>query len=137
MIKISVCVLLICQIITKLIVHAPHNVSDYFNNKYGSDGIPYSIANYGHVPYGKSISGQISIPSVWEDCIYEQLPSGDRSVVLVKRDDCTFTQKTINVEREGGRLAIIVDNIVQKPGQVIMADDGRGSSVHIPTILIS
>jgi hypothetical protein len=30
-----------------------------------------------------------------------------------------------------------MDNIIENPGTIVMADDGKGMQVHIPTILIS
>lgn len=39
------------------------------------------------------------------------MPSGyAKSILLVERNDCTFTQKSINVQLEGGKLAIIMDS---------------------------
>ena len=55
----------------KLIIQSPQQLADAFNSKYKGGEIPYSIANYGAVPYGKTISGEIAIPSVLEDCVYE------------------------------------------------------------------
>ena len=36
---------------------SPQPLVDFFNNKYPNSSIPYSIANYGDVPYGKTLSG--------------------------------------------------------------------------------
>jgi hypothetical protein len=100
--------------------------------------VPYSIANYGIVPYGKVISGELGIPEFLEDCLYEEMPEKSRkSIMLVERNDCTFTQKSINVQKEGGKLAIIMDNVVESPERIVMKDDGKGHSVTIPTVLIS
>ena len=40
------------------------------------------------------------------------------------------------MQKEGGKLAVIMDNISEDPGQIVMVDDGRGGQVHIPTLLI-
>lgn len=54
------------------------------------------------------------------------------------RGDCSFTTKSLNSQRQGAKLAIIADNDEKEdPGRVIMVDDGKGSQVKIPTILIS
>lgn len=90
------------------------------------------------MPYGKTVSGKIGIPTVLEDCIYEEIDSDQRAtIIMVERNDCTFTQKSINVQKEGGKLAIIMDNKVESPGDILMLDDGHGFQVSIPTILIS
>ena len=118
----------------------PESLVNFFKEKYHAGNVPFSIANYGDVPYGKTISGEIGLPSVLEDCVFEELPDSQKSksILLVERNDCSFTQKSINVQKEGGKLAIIMDNHRnENPGSIIMVDDGRGSQVHIPTILLS
>jgi hypothetical protein len=62
---------------------------------------------------------------------------GSKPVLLVERNDCSFTQKSLNVQREGGKLAVIMDNREEDPGSVVMVDDGRGMQVGIATVLIS
>lgn len=55
-------------------------------------------------------------PEFLEDCLYEEIPDkARRSVLLVERNDCTFTQKSINVQKEGGKMAVIIDNKVERP----------------------
>ena len=54
----------------------------------------------------------------------------------MERNDCTFTQKSINVQKEGGKLAVIMDNTKENPERIVMVDDGKGAQVTIPTILI-
>lgn len=34
-------------------------------------------------------------------------------------------------------MSIIIDNIPENPSRIIMIDDGHGSQIHIPTVLIS
>ena len=44
----------------KLVIVSPPSLKKFFLDKYGAGniiGIPYSIANYGDIPYGKSIVG--------------------------------------------------------------------------------
>jgi hypothetical protein len=90
------------------------------------------------VPYGKVISGGIGVPQFLEDCVYEEIPDqARRSIILVERNDCTFTQKSINVQKEGGKLAIVIDNVVERSENIVMVDDGKGHFVTIPTILIA
>lgn len=56
--KIGLCiVLIIMNIEGKMVVQSPSELSNFFNQKYPDGSIPYSIANYGIVPYGKVISG--------------------------------------------------------------------------------
>ena len=34
-------------------------------------------------------------------------------------------------------MAIIMDNVVEDIGRIVLADDGRGGQVSIPTVMIS
>lgn len=124
---------------SKLSIQTPPALKNIFDVKYNNESIPYSIANFGKIPYGKSITGEMAVPTVLEDCIYEEMAdvTSYKKVVLVARSDCTFTQKAINVQKEGGKMAIIMDSEVENPGRIVMVDDGKGNQVHIPTILIS
>jgi len=53
----------------------------------------------------------------------------------MSRGNCTFVQKVKNVEAIGGRVAIIINN-VEGDLNVIMIDDGTGSDLTIPGVLI-
>jgi hypothetical protein len=61
---------LLTQTESKMFLEAPPDLATYFRRVYGDQGIPYSVANYGVVPYGKTISGRVGIPTVLEDCVY-------------------------------------------------------------------
>jgi len=56
---------------------------------------------------------------------------------LIKRGNCTFVTKVRNAQNAGAKLAIIMDNIVENSGYIVMADDGLGDPNLIPSIFIS
>jgi len=56
---------------------------------------------------------------------------------MVDRGSCTFVNKVRNVQKLGGALALIVDNSDEDINKVIMNDDGTGSDIYIPAIMIS
>jgi len=56
--------------------------------------------------------------------------------VLLERGDCHFVTKVRNVALNGGELAIIIDNKNEDINGVVMADDGTGAGLRIPSILI-
>lgn len=58
-------------------------------------------------------------------------------IFLVDRGECTFATKVRNVEKAGGSLAVIIDNTDENIRNVIMSDDGTGSGIRIPSMLIS
>lgn len=58
--KILILSILLFLTLGKLVIVSPPSLKKFFSDKYGADniiGIPYSIANYGDIPYGKSIVG--------------------------------------------------------------------------------
>lgn len=58
--------LLLCCALSDLVIRSPVSLKTYFANKYGSNsnGIPYSLANFGDVPYGRTIVGELATPTV-------------------------------------------------------------------------
>ena len=109
--------------------------------------IPYSIANYGFAPYdllrcrfGKTIIGKlVHSPSFGDECSLELDPNIDygisvfyseNSFLLIPRGKCEFVTKTLNAQRLGAQMAIIVDDQDHK-NTVIMADNGYGKHFMI------
>lgn len=57
--------------------------------------------------------------------------------MIAERGGCSFVTKARNIQKWGGRIAVIVDNTVENnPERIIMIDDGTGSDILISTILI-
>lgn len=60
LLKLGTFILLVSCTMSVLVIRSPASLKQYFEQKYGSSvsvGIPYSIANFGDVPYGRSIIG--------------------------------------------------------------------------------
>jgi hypothetical protein len=57
-------------------------------------------------------------------------------IVIVDRGECTFVTKVRNIEKMGVKMAIIVDDKEENTEDLIMADDGTGHSVNIPSFII-
>ena len=56
--------------------------------------------------------------------------------MLVDRGECTFVTKVRNIEKLGVKLAMIVDDREESSESLIMADDGTGHSINIPSFII-
>jgi hypothetical protein len=56
---------------------------------------------------------------------------------MVDRGNCKFIEKARNIQNAGGKVALIVNNNDADPTSVIMRDDGTGSDIMIPLVLIS
>jgi len=64
-----------------------------------TNSIPFSIANFGHIPYGKQVMGNVILASPSNACIpLSPLPEnqGTGIIILIKRGNCTFTTKVKN-----------------------------------------
>ena len=57
-------------------------------------------------------------------------------ILLVDRGECTFVTKVRNAERAGASLVVVIDNIYENITNVIMGDDGTGTGIRIPSMLI-
>ena len=56
--------------------------------------------------------------------------------MIARRGNCTFVDKARNAERAGASLLVVVDSIVEDVTNVIMGDDGTGTGIRIPAMLI-
>ena len=57
-------------------------------------------------------------------------------IVLVDRGNCSFVKKVRNAERAGASLVVVVDDREENITNVIMGDDGTGTGIRIPSMLI-
>ena len=57
-------------------------------------------------------------------------------ILLVDRGECTFVTKVRNAERAGASLVVVIDNVYENITNVIMGDDGTGTGIRIPSMLI-
>ena len=66
--------------------------------------ISYTLSNFGEIPYGQSIIGQINLPNNPELCdstgeeSFNHDDSSSHDILLVKRGTCKFTKKVINAQ---------------------------------------
>ena len=56
--------------------------------------------------------------------------------MILDRGECSFVSKVRNAERAGASLVVVVDNKAENVTNVIMGDDGTGSGIRIPSMLI-
>ena len=81
-----------------------------------------------------------SDPMVIKDMMEEQ--SGEKKetfptkIFIAERGSCTFVNKVRNAERAGASLLVVVDSKVENITNVIMGDDGTGTGIRIPSMLI-
>lgn len=104
-----------------------------------------TLANYGYVPYGKSLIGTLHLASPRNGCLplepfmTNNSHSDPSPIVVMERGGCHFVTKTNYAQLIGAKLALIIDNKNEDEDYVIMIDDGDGlgQDISIPTIMIS
>jgi hypothetical protein len=129
----------------QLKVFGPSSLAQKFDN----GAITAAYANFGFIPYGHSLYGNINtglkvtdmcepLPQSELDKIHHGKEVTSATFILVERGGCTFTKKVRNVEDAGASLAIIIDNKVENTADLInMVDDGAGAGIRIPSMIIS
>lgn len=134
-----------CQI---TVIH-PSEMAEFFKD--GKIKATYAI--YGEIPYASSTIAKIqnykikSFTPPYLACekidegmdLFQQNLKGTSttSAVIVDRGNCSFVTKTRNIQKIGGQIAIVVNNVDMDINDVFLADDGTGSDIVIPTLLIS
>ena len=102
-----------------------------------------TLANYGYVPYGKSLIGTLHLATPRNGCLplepfmTNNTHSDPSPIVVMERGGCHFVTKTHYAQLIGAKLALIIDNRDENEDYVIMVDDGFGHDISIPTIMVS
>lgn len=62
----------------------------------------------------------------------------ERAAIMVKRGGCSFVKKSLNVQKVGAKIAIVVDSVDEDEEDVIMIDNNnQGEMVFIPTYMVN
>lgn len=139
---------LLSNIASDIIVRSPLEVSQKFTNS----TIKTSYATFGHNPYGYIITGRVYYDPVNIDqelaCDYDKIkdmiPEKDKTtsidnspIIMVDRGSCHFTVKARNIQKAGGKIAVVINNNDNDIKNIVMSDDGTGDDITIPLVLIS
>ena len=111
-----------------------------------------TLANFGHIDYGTSMLGQVFVPiSNLSGCdpftkemftekgrqaLFENVIAMELPMILVDRGNCSFVTKARNIENAGANVALIADDTTEYSELLMMADDGSGHSIHIPSFML-
>ena len=141
-----VILLLSTSIKSDIIIRSPLIVK----NKFEKSTIKTSYATFGYNPYGYTLSGKLYYDPInidkdlacdynnIKDIVTDKTNSVDQApIVMIDRGSCHFVLKARNVQKAGGKVALVVNNSDDDISQTIMADDGSGGDIMIPMVLIS
>lgn len=139
--------LLISLVLAKIYVYAPDTLQAKINQKYSTNSIPYSLANFGNPPYGSSIVSRVYWPEKQDErngckplspIEYMDDPHPlDLPILLLTRGMCSFTTKVRNAQNIGVVAVLIVDYVDEDVNKIILIDDGTAGNIFIPSMLIS
>lgn len=128
----------------QLIVNSPKSLADKYESTEGA--IPMKPAMFGIPAYGHQaqLTGRVVYVPVDDRDGCKEInktelvgmpPSGSLVVMVVERGQCTFVTKVQHAQDAGANACIIVDN-QDEDRLPYMADDGKGSTISIPSMLI-
>ena len=115
-------------------------------NTFPGGKISNTIADFGIVPYGHSISGQVILAKPFDGCDPLKISQTTlkavqgNMIVLVERGRCNFSQKVINAQNIGASAVLISDNDSSKDVHKIFAVERVKSmldKVKIPSLLLN
>lgn len=141
----------LCQI---KILSPPGLVNAVEHSSDGSDVLQGTTATFGAPAYGESFVGRLftadsnstycidDYGSQIKSLINSTEPDGLRRIFLVRRGGCTFVIKTSIAQRLGADAVIVVDAqsspwTRKTMATVIMADDGYGGNIRIPSVMVT
>jgi hypothetical protein len=119
---------------------------DKLRLKFTEGQIPNTIADFGVVPYGHSISGRVVRSEPFDACdpleISEKFLKEIQGnfIILAERGRCTFSQKVINAQKIGASAVLISDSDKNKDVHKIFAVERvktQLDQVRIPSMLIN
>jgi hypothetical protein len=136
---------LLSCVLARIAVYSPEKLKEQWGK---NKTLTTSYANFGIIPYGHSIKGRIYFDSLnefgcepFDDFDYHEKGGWfskpeQNPIIIVRRGSCSFVTKVRNVERAGGHAAIVVDDKFEDVQYVVMSDDGTGSGIRIPSMLV-
>ena len=126
--------LFIDYIFSTLTINSPQTL---INELPAAKTISYALNNFGKIPYGLTLSGYLYLANPKNACsAIKSHAEEDIAFLLSTRGDCTYVTKAKYAQFMGVKLLIIISE--QKDIQEEdLNDDGYGSSIHIPSIVIN
>lgn len=104
---------------TQISVLSPYTLVSF----YGSRQIPFVMSNFGDVPYGRTLTGDVIEASQREGC-RETGANYDNKIVMVRRGTCHFAQKVYIAQKAGAMMVLIVDNVTEPLSKVFPVERG-------------
>ena len=124
---------------SKIHIWEPKSLKSFYANH----DIPYSVMNFGIIPYGHSIYGTVFKASPYDACSELSPLKWDKNygtlILMVERGGCNFSEKVLNAQKIGAGLVLIADNNNEDVHKIFPVERTKEmlDKVHIPSVLIS
>lgn len=125
-------------------IYTPESLKNAIKRNHNENKIPISIANFGLPPYGKTIIGNVYLSKNDDssncnsfepfDFDTDQLAS---SMLLLDLSHCSNTLQAKHAQEIGMKCLILINDNDRDISLVNFNDDGLGTEVTIPTIVIT
>lgn len=118
-----------------LIIVTLSSGQEIVKNKTSSDGIPYSKSLFG----GKitaNIRGTAQFVTPLDGCGQIAYSYDYNNIAIIKRGNCSFTEKVLNAQKSNYIAVIIYDNVTSE-NLISMNDCTSGTDIFISSIFIS
>ena len=107
-------------------IWGPRSLKSYYTTR----SLEYSVANFGFVPYGRTVYGTVVKAHPIDACspLVDFNPDQDAPgplIALVERGSCHFAQKVLNAQRAGASMVFIGDSREENVEQIILFEDNR------------
>lgn len=136
-------------IFSSLLIKYPQQLVESITkiNKKDEGEIQHRLANFGEIPYGKTLNGFLYVHDIVDrenndwcdekvfnhvDETFEDLPA----IVLANDKNCPFTQKALNVQNARGSALIIYTNTEHYDYLLNVDDLQYGANLTIPSVII-
>ena len=126
---------------------SPDTLITSLNNK---NKLDLEFSSFGKIPFNFYARGEIILSNENNDYACEKLnniistnESNDNKIktnfiiLLLKRGICTFVTKVRNAQKIGANMVIIINDNDEEIHNLIIADDGTGNDIYIPSAIIS
>ena len=107
-----------------------------------TQSIPFALANFGHVPYGRNVIGDIHVSTPVNACLPQTFASHIQQkpfALAALRGNCSFLTKAYIAQASGASMLIVVDNIIEMTENItpMSNDNDDTSNLTIPTLFIA
>lgn len=129
----------LCLVRAGINIWGPRSLKSYYTTR----TLDSSIANFGVVPYGRTIYGTVVKAHPIDACtplMDFNLDSENPGplIALIERGTCHFAQKVLNAQRAGAAMVLIGDSTEENVEQIILFENNHElvSEITIPSLLI-